>query len=153
MTSRLNRPSQNPNIELTMAADFRAALREFLRRTEEVAAANGLTSRRYDLLLQIHAGGKRRNESTVKELTERLSLGQTAVTELVKRAEEASLVTRRRDSADRRVWRLRLTRDGQRRVLATFDELRSDRRALVETFARASQRLRAIAPPPSSEGS
>lgn len=147
MTSQPNRSNQNPNIELTMAADFRAALRVFLRRTEEVARANGLTPQRYDLLLQIHAGGIRRTESTVKELIERLSLGQPAVSELVKRTEEAGLITRHRDSFDGRVWRLRLTRDGRRRVLATFDELRSERRALVEAFARASKHFNAIVPP------
>ena len=153
MTSQLNQPNENPNIELTMAADFRAALRVFLQRTEEVARANGLTPQRYDLLLQIHAGGTRRTESTVKELSERLSLAQPAVSELVKRTEEAGLITRHRDPGDGRVWKLRLTRDGRRRFLATFEELRSERRALVETFARASKHFNAIAPPPSSEGS
>jgi DNA-binding MarR family transcriptional regulator len=141
MTSGPNQPNQDPNIELTLAADFRAALRVFLRRTEEVAAANGLTPQRYDLLIQIHAGGTVAHESTVTELTERLSLGQTAVTELVKRAEQAGLVTRHRDADDGRVWRLRLTRTGRRRLTATFDALRSDRRALLDTFTRAGRRL------------
>jgi DNA-binding MarR family transcriptional regulator len=104
--------------------------------------ANGLTPQRYDLLLQIHAGSADR-ESTVTELTTRLALPQPAVTELVKRAELAGLVRRRRDDGDSRISRLRLTAKGERLLLATFGDLRADRRAIVDAFTHAARRLRA----------
>src|SRR5262249_32874664 len=85
--SGLDRVSE---LELQRAAAFRSALRRFLARTEEVASAAGLTPQRYDLLLMIKSGAQ--ETSTATELMERLSLRQTAVTELVKRAVEAGLV-------------------------------------------------------------
>lgn len=145
MKSELNQQlAEDVKGEMALAADFRTALRTFLRRTEEAAVANGLTPQRYDLLLQIHAGGVTPAESTVTELSDRLKLGQTAVTELVKRAEQAGLVTRRRNAIDGRVWRLHLTQEGQRRMSATFEALSSDRRALLESFARAGRRLHVV---------
>ena len=104
--------------------------------------ANGLTPQRYDLLLQIHAGSPEQ-EATVTELTTRLALPQPAVTELVKRAELAGLVRRRRDDGDSRISRLRLTAKGERLLLATFRELHADRRALLDAFTHAARRLRA----------
>jgi DNA-binding MarR family transcriptional regulator len=79
-------------VELQRAAAFRSALRRFLARTDEVASAAGLTSQRYDLLLAIKAGPG--ETSTMTEVSDRLSLRQTAVTELVKRAEAAGLIRR-----------------------------------------------------------
>lgn len=119
--------------ELVRTAEMRVALRRLLRRTEEVAAEHGLTAQRYNLLLQIAAadGG----ESTVGDLTERLQLGQTAVTEIVKRAVAAGLVDRRRSEMDGRVTLVRLTAEGERRMLATFDALETDRRALTASIA------------------
>ena len=123
------------NEELVRAAAFRSELRRFLRRSEALAADVGLTPQRYDLLLQLKAapGG----QSTVTELGKRLHLRQTAVTELVKRAEEAGLVQRRRSDTDRRVYLLELTEDGDRRVTRVFNALRRDR----EAFARAFEQL------------
>jgi DNA-binding MarR family transcriptional regulator len=127
-------PGQD-NDELVRAAAFRSELRRFLRRSEGVAAEVGLTPQRYDLLLQLKAAPE--GYSTVTELGKRLHLRQTAVTELVKRAEEAGLVQRRRSETDRRVFLLELTEDGDRRVTRAFNALRRDRAA----FARAFQQL------------
>ena len=119
--------------ELVRTAEMRVALRRLLRRTEEIAAEQGLTAQRYNLLLQIAAtdGG----ETTVGDLTERLQLRQTAVTEIVKRAVAAGLVERRRSDSDGRVTLVRLTAEGERRMLAVFDALETDRRALTASFA------------------
>lgn len=127
--------------ELVLAADLRTALRRLVRRTEELAAEQGLTAQRYTLLLQIAAaeGG----ESTVGELTERLQLGQTAVTEIVKRAVAAGLVERRRSATDGRVALLRLTPAGERCMYATFDALETDRNAFLEAFAGLGRSVRA----------
>src|SRR6184192_3684745 len=121
--------------EVVRAAAFRSELRRFLRRSETVAADVGLTPQRYDLLLQVKAAPA--GHSTVTELGKRLHLRQTAVTELVKRAEDAGLIRRRRSDSDRRVFLLELTEDGDRRVTRVFSALRRDRAA----FARAFEQL------------
>lgn len=145
LNNSLSRITPAQESGLSLAADFRSALRAFLRRTGETARRHGLTSTRYDLLLQIRAGGRTPGESTVSELTERLALPQPAVTELVRRAERDGLIRRRRDPSDGRVSRLLLTAEGGRRLLATFDELSEDRERLLTTFSTAAKKLRALA--------
>ncbi len=124
--------------ELRRAAAFRSALRAFLARSEEVSAGAGLTPQRYDLLLAITASPGSR--STVSELSGRLRLRQTAVTELVKRAADAGLVVRERSQTDRRVSHLRATNEGERRLMHAFVALREDRR----TLARALEDVAAL---------
>ena len=125
--------------ELARAAAFRTALRRFLYRTDSVAAQAGLTSQRYDLLLMIGSAGELR----VTELCELMQLQQTAVTELVKRSEEAGLVKRRPSRSDGRVWLLRLTKEGERRLLRAFSALREDREALAAAFRELDRSFRA----------
>lgn len=102
--------------------------------------AVGLTPQRYNLLLTIKAGPG--ECSTVSELSARLSLRQPAVTELVRRAEEAGLVGREPSVEDRRVWLLRLTAEGDRRLMEAFVALRGDRDALARALDEARARLR-----------
>ena len=118
--------------ELVRTAAFRSELRRFLQRSDVVTADLGLTPQRYDLLLQLKASPT--GYSTVTELGRRLHLRQTAVTELVKRAEEAGLIRRRRSETDRRVFLLELTEEGDRRVMHAFHALRRDRIAFAEAF-------------------
>lgn len=129
--------------ELARAAAYRTELRRFLRRTEAVAAEAGLTSQRYDLLLMIRSAGADGDGIRITELCDRLQLRQTAVTELVKRAEEAGLVERRPSPDDGRVWLLRLSAEGEERLFRAFDALRGDREALAEAFAQLNRRFRA----------
>lgn len=110
------------------AARFRAGLRRFLRRSEDVARANGLTPRQHLLLLQI--GGAENGTSTVTELVETLALTQSAVTELVQRAELAGLVLRTPSNDDRRVTHLTLTRQGAAKLAAVHDALGAERAQL-----------------------
>jgi DNA-binding MarR family transcriptional regulator len=128
--------------ELDRAAAFRTELRRFLRRTDEVTAKAGLTSQRYDLLLMLHAAESRGEVIRVTALCELLHLPQTAVTELVKRAEEANLVERRAFADDGRVSLLRVTATGARRLKEAFDELSDDRAALAEALTLLDERLR-----------
>jgi DNA-binding MarR family transcriptional regulator len=130
--------------ELERTAAFRTELRRFLRGVEAVTADAGLTAQRYDLLLMIKAAPGRRAESTVTELCESLQLRQTAVTELVKRAEEAGLVRREQSSRDGRVFHLGLTAEGERRLLKVFTALRKDRAALAEAFDLLGRRFDAV---------
>jgi DNA-binding MarR family transcriptional regulator len=126
--------------ELQRAAAFRTALRQFLARTNEVSADAGLTSQRYDLLLAIKTGNG--ETSTVSELVKRLSLPQPAVTELVKRAEEAGLIERS-VGEDRRVSVLRLTRTAEERLMQAFVALRAERRQLADAMGAVDASFRA----------
>src|SRR5207253_2854006 len=101
-------------------AEFRSALRRFMRRSERVARASGLTPQRYLLLLMIKGAPDGSGQSTVTELAVRLQLAQSTVTELVGRAEDAGLVERRQSSDDARVAHLRLTPEGERRLDSAF---------------------------------
>ena len=120
--------------EYAAAADFRAELRRFLRRSEEAARAEGLTPQQHVLLLMI--AGADGGVSTVSALVDRLQLTQSAVTELVQRAEEADLVSRRPSAADGRVVELRLTPDGERRLAAVHEQLGPERHHLREMVDR-----------------
>ena len=112
-------------------AEFRAALRRFLRVSEEAARRHGLTPRRHLLLLMIKGAPDRSEQSTVSELCERLQLAQSTVTELVQRAEQAGLLRRNAADHDGRVVHLTLTRDGDRRLAAVHADLEHEREVLT----------------------
>ena len=127
--------------EVARVAEFRAALRQFLRQAERNARAAGLTPQRYLLLLMIKGAADGSEQSTVTELAERLQLAQSTVTELVRRAEETGLVERERSPADGRIAHLRLTPDGERRLAQSFTSNESERRALREAFRHLEGRV------------
>ena len=122
--------------EVMAVAELRAALRQFLRRSERVARQSGLTPQRYLLLLMIKGAPGGSEQSTVTQLSERLQLAQSTVTELVRRAEEAGLVGREQSQTDARVAHLRLTAEGERRLMASFTELETERAQLRDAFAQ-----------------
>src|SRR5579884_1888282 len=106
--------SSPPSInDVVQVAEFRTALRRFLRRTERIARQAGLTPQRYHLLLMIKGAPDGSEQSTVTDLADRLQLAQSTVTELVSRAEEAGLVEREQSAQDGRVAHLRLTEEGE----------------------------------------
>jgi DNA-binding MarR family transcriptional regulator len=115
-------------------AEFRAALRGFMRTSERNSRAAGLTPQRYLLLLMIKGAPDGSEQSTVTELAERLQLAQSTVTELVSRAEEIGLVKRERSSDDGRIAILRLTDEGEQRLEATFTSNERERHALADAF-------------------
>lgn len=103
-------------------------LRRFLRRSEDCARKNGLTPRQYHLLLQI--AGSDGGTSTVSQLVERLYLAQSAVTELVQRAEAAGLVRRTQSRSDARVMHLSLTPEGESKLAVVHGILGPERAQL-----------------------
>ncbi len=115
------------------AAALRRALRRFESRCEEIARANGLTSRQYLLLLLIR--GSEGGTATVSGLVHDLRLGQSTVTELVQRAEEQGLIAREPSRTDGRVVHLTLSPEGERRLAAAFAELGEERSHLVELIS------------------
>jgi DNA-binding MarR family transcriptional regulator len=121
--------------EVARVAEFRAALRRFLRTTERNARSAGLTPQRYLLLLMIKGAEDKSGKSTVTELAERLQLAQSTVTELVRRAEDVGLVERERSPNDGRIAFLRLTPEGERRLEKSFTSNESERQALLDAFS------------------
>ena len=95
--------------------EFRVALREFQRWSEDQAEAAGLTHVQHQLLVAIkgHPGNQ---PPTVGDLAGYLLLRPHSTVELIDRAEAAGLVERVPDDNDGRVVRVRLTTDGDRIV-------------------------------------
>ena len=127
--------------ELERTAAFRTELRRFLHRTDTIARAAGLTAQRYDLLLMIKTAPDA--VRTVSQLCDDLDLKQTAVTELVNRSEDAGLVRKTQSTDDRRVVRIALTNDGEKRLMRVYDALADDRHAFIEAFRELSERFHA----------
>ena len=121
--------------DVVHVAEFRAALRQFLRKSERIARDSGLTPQRHLLLLMIKGASDGSEQSTVTELADRLQLAQSTVTELVSRAEEAGLVERTQSQTDARVAHLRLTPEGERRLERSFTGLGTERAQLRDAFA------------------
>ena len=115
-----------------VAAAFRAELRRFLRRSEDCSRANGITPRQHLLLLQI--AGAPGGTTTVSDLVNTLSLTQSAVTELVQRAELAGLVSRTPSHEDGRVVHLSLTPLGAEKLAAVHTALGPERAQLRRVF-------------------
>ncbi|MQR01472.1 MarR family winged helix-turn-helix transcriptional regulator [Glaciimonas soli] len=109
-------------------SEFRYQLRRFLRFSEDVAHAEGMTALQYLLLLHIK-GSAGREYATVGELAERLQAKQHGVVALISRCEKAGLVSRSTGTADRRQVHVSLTPAGEQclqRVAALHrDELTS----------------------------
>ena len=125
-----------PSVKDVIAvAEFRSALRHFLRRSEKVARQSGLTPQRYTLLMMIKGAPGGEEQSTVTELAERLQLAQSTVTELVRRAETAGLIEREQSQRDARVAHLRLTTEGERRLMLSFTALETERAQLRDAFS------------------
>ncbi|MCU0308119.1 MAG: MarR family transcriptional regulator [Thermoleophilia bacterium] len=120
-------PPEPTDADYREAAALRAALRRFMRTSEEVARRHGLTPQRYLLLVMIRA--PLGEVATVGELAGRMRLAQGAVSDLVARAERAGLLGRR-PLADGRSLGLELTPEGARRLAGAVAELGPERAAL-----------------------
>ena len=122
--------------EAMQVAAFRSALRSFLRSSERIARASGLTPQRHLLLLMIKGAPDGSECSTVTELVDRLELAQSTVTELVKRAEDIGLVYREGSERDGRVAQLRLTASGELKLADVFRAHEDERRRLFDLLQR-----------------
>ena len=92
---------------------FRTGLRHFLQWSEEQAVSVGLTAAQHQLLLAVR-GSTTDGGPPIGELSEALLLKHHSTVGLVDRVESAGLVRRRRDLADKRVVRVKLTAKGDR---------------------------------------
>jgi DNA-binding MarR family transcriptional regulator len=96
-------------------SDFRYQLRRFLRFSERVTRANGITPLQYLLLLHIK-GFPQREWATVGELAERLQAHHHGVVALVSRCETLGWVVRQSSQVDRREVEVHLTARGDELV-------------------------------------
>ena len=124
------------------AAELRAALRRFLRVSEQIARKHRLTPQRYLLLLMIKGAPDGGERSTVTELAGRLQLAQSTVTELVRRAENVGLIARQASPRDGRVALLSLTPEAERRLAGAVADLGVESRRLAEILGESRPKAR-----------
>ena len=92
-------------------SNFRFQLRQFLRRSEDICRANGVTPLQYQLLLHL-MGVPDRDWLSVAELAERLQAKHHGVVALVDRCEKLGLIERRALQEDRRKVAIHLLPEG-----------------------------------------
>ena len=119
-------------------AEFRYQLRRFLRFSEEVTHANGITPLQYQLMLQVK-GFPGREWASVAELAERLQAKHNGVVALVSRCEVLGLVQRRASKSDRRRVEIYLTTEGDRVVCGLADLHRTELQSLPDLLQGVSQ--------------
>jgi DNA-binding MarR family transcriptional regulator len=102
--------------EFEKMAQLRYQLRRFLRFSEELTRKCGVTPLQYQLMLQIK-GFPGRDWATVVELAERLQAKHNGVVALVSRCEAAGLVARSASQSDLRLVEVRLTPEGESRLV------------------------------------
>lgn len=101
--------------EYRSLAEFRYALRTFLRFSEDAARAAGLTPAQHQLLLAIR-GHPADGAPATTDVADRLQLKLHSTVELVARAEANGLVVRLHDDGDARRALLALTPDGEAKL-------------------------------------
>ena len=110
-------------------AEFRYALRCFLRFSENAAETAGLTLQQHQALLFI-IGYPGREQVTISELAERLQTRHHSAVGLVDRLEEQGLVVRFHNSEDRRQVIISLTEKGIRVLKGLANTHREELRLL-----------------------
>lgn len=105
-------PSQITKAEFEALAEFRYAIRRFLRFSEQEARNAHITPQQHQLLLAIK-GYPEREKATVSELAERLQMHQHSMVGLVDRTEAQGLVRREPGTVDRRQVYIYLTVTGE----------------------------------------
>lgn len=116
---RLRRAERRFNLttqDYARLADFRYALRGFLRFSEAAAAKAGLTAQHYQAMLVLRACPEGECV-TIADLARQLLIKHNSAVELVDRLMEEGLVAREVSRADRRKVELHLT-PGGRLILA-----------------------------------
>jgi DNA-binding MarR family transcriptional regulator len=115
---------------------FRVELRAFLRTSEQIAHAAGLTPALHQLLLAIR-GHPDPDGPTIGDVATALDVRHHTAVELAQRAERAGLVQRARDQHDHRQVRVRPTAAGA----ADLDEVT---RGHLPAITRLAERLRGV---------
>jgi len=117
-------------------AEYRYAIRRYLRFSEEAVRKFGVTPQQYQIMLAIK-GYPGREHANISELAERMQLDHHSTVGLVDRAEERGLIRREQSIEDRRRVNVFLTAEGE-------DVLRQ----LVEIHRAELKRMREDLRPP-----
>lgn len=117
-------------------ADFRSALRKFLRTSEEIAVGLGLTPQQHQVLLAVKGfpGGI---PPTISQLAARLHIRHNSTVGLVNRLSAQKLVKRRQSQVDRRQVFVVLTPKG----FAMLDKLTRSHRLELRRMGHEITRL------------
>jgi DNA-binding MarR family transcriptional regulator len=138
-------PSRKHLRRLQTLAEFRHELRTFLQFSESAAAQRNLPTQQHQLLLQI-AGAPDGIIPTVAYAADRLGLRHHSIVELSKRCEEAGLLNRVQDSADRRRVLLQLTPAGNRILDDLSDDHAAELNQRAPKLIAALKRIQSIRP-------
>lgn len=127
------------HVDYWTLAELRYQIRRFLRAREVAARGAGVEVQQYLLLLQVK-GLEGRQAATIGALAERLQLRHHSTVELVDRLVARGMVSRRRDTRDRREVLVMLRPAGEavlrRLALYSLAELRTEGPALVSALRR-----------------
>lgn len=121
-------------------ASLRYTLRQFLRFSEEAAAAQGLSAQQHQALLAIK-GFPGREHVSVGELAERLQVRHHSAVELVDRLSSDNLVVRESADDDRRKVHVSLTTRGLRLLSRLSAAHRQELRRIGPSFRRLLDKI------------
>lgn len=119
--------------DLERLSHFRYRLRCYLRTSEDLCQAAGVTLLQYQLLLHV-MGFPDREWATVGEIAERLQAKHHGVVALLDRCEKLGLVERRQSRTDRRLVEIHLLPKGRELVGALAAAHRSELERLQQEF-------------------
>jgi DNA-binding MarR family transcriptional regulator len=130
--------------EYALLAEFRYALRSFLRFSELAAEGDGLTAQHYQALLVVR-GSPDDRRVTINDLAQQLLIRHHSAVGLVDRLHKQGLMVREPSVLDRRKVHLRLTAKGDRVLERLADVHREE---LQRIGPQLRQLLRQIARAP-----
>ncbi len=122
-------------------ADFRYAIRRFLRHSEKQARACGITPQQHMLLLIVR-GHPSYPAVSIGEIAERLQLRHHSGSLLVERGVKRGLLRREKDAVDRRRALVSLTDEGERILACITQANRQELKALDDALFRLRGSLR-----------
>jgi DNA-binding MarR family transcriptional regulator len=123
-------------------ADFRYALRKFLRWSRAILVVRGhLTTEQYEALLVLRSSSNQEN-LTVGKLSERLQVEHHTTVSLINKLVKRNLVVKKTRISDRRVVHLNLTQTGHRLIDELAKIHRGEIRARSPELIDALSRLR-----------
>lgn len=119
-------------------SDFRYRLRHFMRISEQICQAHGLTPLQYQLLLHVR-GFPGREWASIGELAERLQAKHHGAVSLIDRCEKAGLVARQPGRRDRRVVEIHLLPEGEALLERIAGQHQDELQRLLAVFARMAR--------------
>jgi DNA-binding MarR family transcriptional regulator len=133
-----NQPGPLGKADYERLSHFRYRLRRFLRISEELCKAEGLTLLQYQLLLHV-MGFPGRDWAVIGELAERLQAQHHGAVALIDRCEKLGLVERRPGRSDRRVVEVHLLPRGLELLARIATQHQDELNLLLMEFVQTPQ--------------